>query len=127
MDAQATLPRLVYRYARTAPEQIALIDVGKRTVTWSELWATSRQWGAWLRDHGVLAGDRVVTLVPQSLQANFVWMGCCALGATEVSINCEFRGEWLRNALRTASAKAVVISKRFLDQLLPVLEGSGIS
>jgi crotonobetaine/carnitine-CoA ligase len=108
------------------PGQPALISVGQGTVTWSELWKNSRQWGAWLGDHDVAPGDRVVTMLPQSLEANYVWMGCCVLGAVEVSVNCEFRGEWLRNALRTSSAKAVVTSKRFLDQLLPLIDGSGI-
>lgn len=126
MDPQDTLPRLVYRHAHRSPDDAALISIGQGTVSWSELWVIARQWAGWLQANGVTAGDRVVTMVPQSLEANYAWLGCCALGATEVSINCEFRGEWLRHALHTSAAKAVIASSRFLDQLLPALEGSGI-
>src|ERR1700744_1708708 len=103
MDPEATLPRLVFQHATASPDKPALICIGQNTVTWSELWEISRRWGAWLQAHGVDAGDRVVTLAPQSLEANFLWMGCCVIGAVEVSVNTEFRGEWLRYALQTSS------------------------
>ncbi|MDD5724217.1 MAG: AMP-binding protein [Syntrophales bacterium] len=126
MDAKDTLPRLVYQHASSAPDRIALTSIGQGSVTWAELWKTSRQWAGWLENNGVKSGDCVVTLVPQSLEANFAWMGCCAIGAVEASVNYEFRGEWLRNALSSSTAKVVVLSKRYLNQLLPVLDGTGI-
>jgi len=127
MDARDTLPRLVWRRAHEMPEDTALISVEQSAASWSQLWLAARQWGAWLSSHGVVSGDKVVTLIPQSLEANYFWMGCCALGAVEVSVNCEFRGEWLRHALLTSGASTVVLSRRFADQLMQVLDGSGIT
>jgi crotonobetaine/carnitine-CoA ligase len=126
MHTKDTLPRLVHHHASSAPDRIALTSIGQGSVTWAELWERSRQWAGWLKENGVARGDRVVTLIPQSLEAAYVWMGCCAIGAVEVSINGEYRGEWLRHALQVASARVVVLSRRYLEQLLPVLEGSGI-
>ncbi|HSW17288.1 MAG TPA: AMP-binding protein, partial [Ramlibacter sp.] len=44
----------------------------------------------------------------------------------DVSVNTDFKGEWLRNALGVSSALHVVLARRFLDTLLAALPGSGI-
>lgn len=87
MHTKDTLPRLVHHHASSAPDRIALTSIGQGSVTWAELWQSSRQWAGWLKENGVASGDRVITLIPQSLEAAYVWMGCCAIGAVEVSIN----------------------------------------
>lgn len=120
------LPALVDRRASETPERVALTSAEQGSVTWSELRQRSFRWGSWLRRHGVREGDKVVTLVPQSLEAAYVWLACSAIGAVEVSINSAFRGEWLRHALAVSTARIVVLSHRFLGGVLPCLEGTGV-
>ena len=120
------LPILVDDRVRTSPDRIALTSVEQGSITWSELRRASYQWANWLRRHGVREGDKVVCLVPQSLEAAYVWLACSALGAVEVSINSAFRGDWMRHALAISTAKVVVASYRFVGQVLPCLEGAGV-
>ncbi|AYH43550.1 AMP-binding protein [Azoarcus sp. DN11] len=126
MEIHATLPRLAYQHALNVPDQIALVSIGQGSVTWGELWDSARRWAGWLEANGVRPGDRVASLAPQSLEGTYLWMGCAAAGAVEVSINNQFRGEWLRHALRVSSAKVVVLARKFLEQALAVIDGTGV-
>lgn len=126
MQPQLTLPRLLHRYAHERPDEIALVSIGQGEATWSQIWQTSRRWAAWLAQQGVRRGDRVAALMPQSLEAAYLWMGCCLAGAVDVSINTQFRGEWLRHALATSQAKVLVIPLRYLEQVLAVVQDTGI-
>jgi len=126
MDAQLILPKLVWRRAQEIPETVALVSIGQAQETCRQVWDRSRQWAGWQAAYGVGSSDRVAALVPQSLDAAHHWMGCCLLGATEVAINCEFRGEWLRHALRVSSAKVAVTSARYLEAVLAARSETGI-
>ncbi|MES2483829.1 MAG: class I adenylate-forming enzyme family protein, partial [Pseudomonadota bacterium] len=126
LDSAGTLPHLVQAHAQATPDQLAFTSIGQGSLTWHTLWEQSRRWAGWLSAAGVARGDRVVTLVPQSLESPLAWMGCSLLGAVDVSVNTDFKGEWLRNALTVSAARHVVLARRFLDALLPVLPGSGI-
>ncbi len=126
MQPQQTLPRLLYQHAHERPDEVALVSIGQGERTWSEIWDMSRRWAGWLEQRGVKCGDRVAALMPQSLEAAYLWMGCCLIGAVDVSINTQFRGEWLRHALATSHAKILVIPRRYLEQVLEVVDGTGI-
>lgn len=121
MDERRPLPDLVRQHVAERPDQHALTSVGQGTVSWRELNEESQAWANWMRTAGVDEGDRVVTLVPQSLEAAYVWLACCGLGAVEVSVNTEFRGAWLTHALRSSEARVVVTSRRYLEQLEAVV------
>lgn len=127
VEAHETLPRMVYRFAHERPDEAALVSIGQGEATWAELWRDTRHWAGWLRQQGVRAGDRVVALMPQSLEAAHLWLGCCVLGAVDVSVNTQFRGEWLRHALVTSLAKVLVIPQRYLEQVLAVLPQTRIA
>jgi crotonobetaine/carnitine-CoA ligase len=120
------LPALVEIRARATPERVALTSAERGSVTWRELESASFRWANWLGRHGIGEGDYVVTLIPQSVEAAYVWLACATVGAVEVSINTAFRGEWMRHALAVSKARVVVLSERFLGQVLPCLEGTSV-
>ncbi|HSW16717.1 MAG TPA: class I adenylate-forming enzyme family protein, partial [Ramlibacter sp.] len=103
LESGGTLPHLLRTHAQERGKQTAFTSVGQGSLTWAQLWEQSRLWAAWLADAGVGRGDRVVTLLPQSLESALAWMGCSLLGAVDVSVNTDFKGEWLRNALGVSS------------------------
>jgi crotonobetaine/carnitine-CoA ligase len=120
------LPALVRGHADATPDRVSLTSVGQGSVTWRELRDRSDAWAGWLEGHGVRPGDRVVSLVPQSLESAYLWLGCVAAGAVEVSVNSEFRGEWLRHALRASTATLAVVSARYLEHLRRVVADTPI-
>ncbi|MGE0230278.1 MAG: AMP-binding protein [Flavobacteriaceae bacterium] len=122
MERYPTLPELVHKRMSETPDVTALTAAEGGSVTWRELYEASHKWADWLRGYGVQPEDRVVTIIPQSLESNFAWLGIAATGGVEVSINANFRGEWLRHALETSTAKVVIVAARHLDQVLGALE-----
>jgi long-chain acyl-CoA synthetase len=76
----------IWKYAESTPERVALRE-GDRNWTWAEL--RSRVTGAAevLRERGIGPGDRVLMVVPTSVEFVFAYHGVLALGATAVTVN----------------------------------------
>lgn len=55
-----------------------------------------------------------------------MWLACGRIGAVEVCVNADYRGEWLRHALAASCASVLVINEDQWSQISPVLAGSGI-
>ena len=60
---------------------------------------TYRTWAGALRRLGVGAGRPVVTMLPNSFEAYYAWLGAAWLGAIEVPANNMYRGDMLRHLL----------------------------
>jgi acyl-CoA synthetase (AMP-forming)/AMP-acid ligase II len=110
------------------------IDEDEReTATFGEF--RLRAWGqaAVLREHGVLAGDRVIVIMPQSIAAMTAFVGAMLLGAVPAFLaypNFKVEPEKYRSGLAGVSAnlraKVVVIDDEFPDDLLGhIALGSG--
>lgn len=126
MTERLPLPQLVRRHAAERGDTTALTSIGQGSLTWSELWHRSGQWACWLQRHGVAASAHVASLLPQSLEAACLWLACSRIGAVEVCINADYRGEWLRHALSAARARVLVIGADQWAQVRPALAGTGI-
>ncbi|HEX6379709.1 MAG TPA: AMP-binding protein, partial [Acidimicrobiia bacterium] len=72
---------------------------------------------------GVRPGDRVATLLDNSLDAVLVWLGANLLGAIEVPVNTAFRGEFLRHQLADAGAAVVVTEAALVGRVSEVAAG----
>lgn len=126
-DPRKPLPVLVAERCQNQPNAAALTSADSgETATWAQLAAGGIRWARWLAEAGVTREDRVVTLVPQSLDAAYLWLGACELGAVEVSVNSEFRGTWLAHALRASRATVAVVAKRYLAPVEAVVAETGI-
>ena len=76
----------IWRHADTAPESIAL-RVGDQAWSYSELRANVARVALGLRQRGVERDDRVLMVVPSSVEFVFVYYGVLSLGATAVTVN----------------------------------------
>ena len=75
------------------------------------------RWSDAYRGLGVKAGDTVVTMLPNSFEAYFAWLGLAWLRAIEVPINNMHRGQMLEYLLCDSDAAIGVVSERFLDRV----------
>lgn len=75
-----------------ASEALVAIDEtgARRARTWGELRADAGTMAAALRAHGVGPGDRVVTWLPNALEAVVVMLGAAAIGAVYSSTSPDF-------------------------------------
>ncbi|MBE7416777.1 MAG: AMP-binding protein [Ideonella sp.] len=70
-----------------------------------------------LERHGVCAGERVVTLGANSIDAVLLWFAIELLGAIDCPVNPAFTGEPLRHAVDLVQARWLVAAPQLLAQL----------
>jgi carnitine-CoA ligase len=69
---------------------------------------------------GVRPGDRVASLVENSVEAMVFWWGAVLGGAIAVPVNTAYKGEYLRHQLADSGARVVVVQTDLLDRLAAV-------
>jgi len=116
------LPREIARRADEAPDQRFIQEIGGAEQTYGEFQLDTRCWAAALADFGIGEGDLVATMIPVSLTVYHCWMGLAWLGAIDVPVNHEYRGQLLTHVLNNSEARFMVASSRFLNQILEVID-----
>jgi fatty-acyl-CoA synthase len=108
------------------PFVTAWIDEDEReTVTFAAFRRCARSQAKVLRDHGVIVGDRVIIIMPQSISAMTTFVGAMTLGAVPAFLaypNFKVESSKYRSGLAGVTAnlkaKAVVIDEEFPDDML---------
>ncbi|GMU77371.1 MAG: acyl-CoA synthetase [Acidimicrobiia bacterium] len=120
LDRSNVLPHLLARLAAEEPDAIAMQDVDGRVQTRRELHETNLRWADASRRLAVQPGEHVVTMLPNSFEAFHAWLGLTWIGAVEVPANTMYRGQMLRYLIDDSDARVLIISERFVPQLLEV-------
>ena len=120
LDRAVVLPHLLARRAAEEPGAVAMQDVNGRAVTCSEVHETVLRWADAYRRMGVRASEHVATMLPNSFEAFYAWLGLTWIGATEVPVNTMYRGDMLRYLVEDSDAQVLVIAERYLPQLVDV-------
>jgi len=92
LERESALPHAIRRAAERSPDALAAADVTGRTVTFAGLAEVVERWAAAFAGLGVSAGDRVLTMVPNSFEAYYGWLGAAWLRAIEVPLNTVLEG-----------------------------------
>ncbi len=116
---QSTIPELLMRRLDVDPDG-PYLDVCGDTVTAAQLVDVSSRLASSLRSMGVSQGDRVATLIENSIEAVYAWWGIILAGAIAVPVNTAYKGEYLRHQLADSGSKVVIVAAEFLDRLEPV-------
>lgn len=120
IDRKQVLPHTIAALATDHPRVDAMIDVGGQTATWQDLHDTIMRWSGAFSSLGVGQGDTVVTMLPNSFDAYFAWLGLAWLRAIEVPANNMYLGQTLLHILEDSQATILVISARYVDRLSTV-------
>jgi carnitine-CoA ligase len=96
---------------------IPFLTVEGRTATYAEAWIAVRHFALGLREAGVVAGDRVVILLPNCLEAVWAWFGVQALGAIDAPVSIEAPGPFLHYLIDDLQPAAVVGTPELLQSL----------
>ena len=110
------------RAAEADPNRVFL-EVDGEALTYGEFDRRLREVAFGLADLGVTRGDRVASLLDNSVDAAAVWFATMALGAIYVPINTANRAEYLRHQLDDSGAR-LVISEGDLVERIRELEDS---
>ena len=101
-------------------ERPAFHCMGK-TISFGELDAQSRAFGAWLQSKGYGKGTRVALMMPNCLQYPVALYGTLRIGAIVVNVNPLYTPRELEHQLKDSGAEVIVILENFATTLEQVL------
>ncbi len=100
----------------------AVID-GERTLTYGELAAASRRCAGALRRAGLQRGDRVVLVLPKSLEECWAIFGTSRASGVFVPVNTLLRGPQIRHIVADSGARLVITSAALRGDVAAALAG----
>jgi len=115
LDPSLVLPTRALDWAARQPDRLFMTDVGGRSVTYGQFADELGRWCALLRSLGVQRGDLVGCMIPASIDAQLVWMAASCVGACEVPVSHELRGESLRHVLTDAGIRLCLARPELVD------------
>jgi crotonobetaine/carnitine-CoA ligase len=118
---QATVPGLLAQRLESDPHG-EYLDVCGTKVTAAEVATTANRLANALAEMGVRPGDRVATLVENSVEATLAWWGIVRGGAVAVPINTAYKGEYLRHQLADSGSKVLVVEAALADRAARVAD-----
>src|ERR1051325_11698005 len=116
-----SLVELFEKSAREYADRPAFHCMGK-AITFSELDAHARNFGAWLQAKGLKKGARVAIMMPNCLQYPIAMFGVLRAGCVVVNVNPLYTARELEHQLNDSGAEAIVILENFarvLEQVRP--------
>ncbi len=127
MTSRASEPELLWhrfsRFAHRAPESVA-IQVQGQIVKYGELHQRALRFAAWLQKTGVMPGERVALLLPNSVEYVACYLGILRAGASVVALNPDSTADELEYILRDCRPVTLVIhpkSNRALSEAFVAL------
>lgn len=115
----AALDRAVAKH----PDRV-LLDFGGVLTTYREVDHLSTRMAHALQDLGLTAGQTLVSMLDNNVDAVIVWLAVNKLRAVSVPINTALRGEFLRHQIADAEAALVVCESDYLERIAAVVSGA---
>ena len=108
-----TIPSMFAATVDRFGDRLAIVD-GDTRLTYAELAAESRRFGAALVESGIESGDRVAIWNPNGIEWVVAMLGLFEAGAVLVPVNTRFKGVEAATVLSRSGAKALVTTTDFL-------------
>ncbi len=118
--AQSTVTGLLAQRLEADPDS-EYLDVCGVSVTAASVADTAGRLSSALAALGVAPGDRVATLLENSIEAALAWWGIVSSGAVAVPVNTAYKGEYLRHQLADSGSRVLVVAAEFADRAAAVV------
>jgi len=116
------LPMIVEAQSKIRGDAVYLQNA-ERSYTYSDAHAEGRKWARAFEALGVAKNDRVLVMLPVSVESVFAWLGLGWIGAVETPINYEYKGSMLNYVIRDSGARVLVVHAQYIDQIRTAVEG----
>ena len=111
--------------SRRFAERPGYVSLGT-ALTYGNVLAAAKAFGAWLQYIGVQPGDRVALMMPNSLQYPTALFGVLFAGAAVVNVNPLYTPRELQHQLKDSGAVAIVVMDMFARTLEQAREGTDV-
>jgi crotonobetaine/carnitine-CoA ligase len=86
-------------------------------ITYNELDIFSNRCANAFLDLGIAKGDKVSIMLPNCPDFIYIWFGLAKIGAVEVPVNTNYKGEFLRHIIDQSDSRILLIDGQYLDRL----------
>src|SRR5205085_6277075 len=113
---ERVVTRVLQQGARAHPDKKAL-RFEEADYSYADLWSRARRAAGVLRAAGVRQGDAVLVMQENTIRFVDAWLGLALLGAVQVPVNTEYRGEILRHQVKNSGSRLMLIEAPFVERL----------
>jgi len=107
-----SLAELLRQACAAYRERVAFEQMGRR-MTFAQLDGLTRDFAAWLQDSGMVKGDRIAIMLPNTLQYPIALFGALRAGLVVVNTNPLYTARELQHQLEDSGATAIVVLENF--------------
>ena len=119
-DEQDTMLAAFGRVVAQAPTRIFLDLLGGDTYTYGEFHRLTNRLAHALADLGVRAGDTVVSMLDNNVDAVAAWFAINKIQAISVPLNTALRGEFLRHQIHDSGSAIVICEPEYLVRIAAI-------
>ncbi|MBS0365974.1 MAG: AMP-binding protein [Proteobacteria bacterium] len=120
-----SLAQLLQESCAAYPGRVAFVQMGT-SLTYRQLDEQSRAFAAWLQQAGLVRGDRIALMLPNTLQYPIAMFGALRAGLVVVNTNPLYTAPELEHQLTDSGASAIVIVENFAHVLQEVLPRTAV-
>jgi fatty-acyl-CoA synthase len=123
-DASTTIADIVEDFARTTPDQDAIVYLD-RVISYRAMDEAAARYALWAKAQGVQRGDVVALLMENRPEYLFAWLGMAKIGAVTALINTNLRGNPLAHCISIAQAGHIIVGSELAAsyaEAAPLLE-----
>lgn len=112
------LATLLNRHALYRPDHLAVV-YGENRFTYAEFNCRVNRLAHGLRREGIAKGDKVATILPNSLELLEIYWAIAKIGAVVVPLSNLLRGQGLTRLLNDADSVLIITERAFVEHLDP--------
>jgi crotonobetaine/carnitine-CoA ligase len=116
-----TVTGVLSRAVAESPDELFL-DFTGLTYTYDEVWQLARRRAAGLGDRGLGAGQTLICILDNNVEAVVNWFAANILGAVWVPVNTALKGEFLRHQIADAGAAIVIAEADYAQRVLDIAD-----
>src|SRR5579864_1595137 len=116
-----SLAELLRQACTAYRDRVAYEQMG-RAMTYAQLDELTRDFAAWLQATGMVKGDRIAIMLPNTLQYPIALFGALRAGLTVVNTNPLYTAPELQHQLSDSGATGIVVLENFahvVEKVLP--------
>jgi carnitine-CoA ligase len=117
-----TISSVLSRQAAERPDSPALQWQTEEPFSYRGLYEHCLRLAGGLRGLGVQPGDKVLIMLPNSMEIVLAWFSTNLLGAVEVPINIHYKGSWLVHEVNDCEARLAIVHEQYLERFVEVVD-----
>lgn len=102
--------------ARRVPDKV-FIKTRNSQATYAEVDSASNRFANLLLRLGLKKNDKVCLMLNNGLEHIYCWFGCSKIGAVDVPINIDYKGQILEYIIDNSDASILVLDQQYLERI----------